>query len=85
MEPIDVLLGGEMKSPFVFYLCPTCFYACDSPDNMHEHPLLRVDPGRPGDDRRKPITDSQGRVLSAAPVWFYEAILASKAIPRITS
>jgi hypothetical protein len=60
---------------FAFYLCPTCFYASESPDIDHEHPLLRVDPGLPGDERRKPVTDHSGRILSAAPRWFSEAIL----------
>jgi hypothetical protein len=67
-----------MNISFAFYLCPTCFYASETPDNGHDHPLLRVDPGLPGDERRKPIMDSSGRILSAAPLWFHEALLQSR-------
>jgi hypothetical protein len=40
--------------------------------------LLRVDPGLPGDDRRKPVTDQNGHIFSPAPRWFYEAMLQAK-------
>ena len=68
-----------MNASLVFYLCPNCFYASDFPDESHEHALLRVDPGLPGDDRRKPITDRVGHILSPAPRWFHEAIFAAGA------
>ena len=64
-----------MNASLVFYLCPTCFYASETLDSSHEHPLLRVDPGLPGDERHKPVTDQNGHILSPAPRWFYEAIL----------
>ena len=67
-----------MKNSLVFYLCPTCFYASDAPDDGHEHALLRVDPGLPGDERRKPLTSRDGLILSPAPYWFYEALLQSR-------
>jgi hypothetical protein len=73
--------GGTMIASFAFYLCPTCFYACESPAKEHEHALLRVDPGLPGDEKRKPVTDRNGRILSAAPRWFYEAIREVKSDP----
>jgi hypothetical protein len=63
-----------MNASIVFYLCPNCFYASETPDNAHEHALLRVDPGMPGDERRKPLTDRNGRILSAAPRWFHDAV-----------
>ena len=66
-----------MNNSLVFYLCPTCFYASDTPDG-HEHALLRVDPGLPGDERRKPVMDHDGLILSPAPYWFYEALLQSR-------
>lgn len=53
-----------MNAALVFYLCPICFYASEMSDNGHEHALLRVDPGLPGDERRKPITDPHGHILS---------------------
>jgi hypothetical protein len=71
---MNYLSGGTMNTSLVFYLCPICFYACGTPDEGHEHSLLRVDPGMPGDDRRKPITDQNGHILSPAPRWYYEAL-----------
>ena len=73
-----------MNTSSIFYLCPTCFYASDTPDNAHEHTLLRVDPGLPGDERRKPITDRNGQILSPAPRWFHDATIQSKVAPRKT-
>lgn len=64
-----------MNAALVFYLCPTCFFACEILDDDHEHTLLRVHPALPSDERRKPITDSSGRILSPAPRWFHEAII----------
>lgn len=66
-----------MNTSLVFYLCPNCFYASQTPDD-HEHALLRVDPGLPGDERRKPVMDQSGHILSPAPRWFYEAILQAR-------
>lgn len=71
-----------MNAALIFYLCPTCFYASETPDDSHEHALLRVDPGLPGDERRKPITDREGLILSPAPYWFYEAILQKRMVGR---
>jgi len=68
-----------MNTSFVFYLCPTCFYACADEDECHEHTLLRVDPGPPGDESRKPIADHSGKILSPAPLWFHEALLRARA------
>jgi hypothetical protein len=66
-----------MQTSSVFYLCPTCFYASQTPDDSHEHVLLCVDPGLPGDERRKPIMDRDGLILSPAPFWFHEALRQS--------
>lgn len=67
-----------MNDSIVFYLCPTCFYASDTADDGHEHGLLRVDPGLPGDERRKPVTDQSGHILSPTPRWFHEAFLQAR-------
>ena len=69
-----------MNASIIFYLCPTCFYAAELPDENHEHRLLRIDPGLPGDARRKPITDQNGHILSPAPRWFHEAARRAKAV-----
>ena len=71
-----------MNASSIFYLCPTCFYASELPDDHHQHTLLRVDPGLPGDERRKPITDQNGHILSPAPRWFHEAILGARVTPN---
>ena len=71
-----------MNNSLVFYLCPTCFYASEIPDDNHEHVLLRVEPGPPGDEKRRPLTDQNGHILSPAPRWFHEAILQAKVAPR---
>ena len=68
-----------MNNSLSFYLCPTCFYASETPDDSHEHALLRVDPGPPGDERRRPITDQNGHIISPAPHWFHEAIIEARA------
>jgi hypothetical protein len=67
-----------MNTSLVFYLCPTCFYASETVHDNHEHALLRMDPGLPGDERRKPVMDRGGLILSPAPYWFYEALLESR-------
>jgi hypothetical protein len=67
-----------MNDSLAFYLCPTCFYASKTPDDFHEHALLCVDPGLPGDEKRNPIKDHTGRILFAAPRWFYEAIIEAR-------
>jgi hypothetical protein len=70
-----------MNASVVFYLCPNCFYASESPDDGHEHVLLRMDPGPPGDERRQPVTDQHGHILSPAPRWFHEAVLQARIAP----
>ncbi len=67
-----------MNTSLVFYLCPNCFYASETSDEHHEHVLVRVDPGLPGDERRKPITDQNGHILSPAPRWFHEAMMEAR-------
>jgi len=66
------------NAPLIFYLCPTCFYACETREEDHAHPLLLVNPGPPGDAMRKPVLDRNGQMVSAAPRWFYEAVIRSK-------
>jgi hypothetical protein len=74
-----------MNASLIFYLCPTCFYASETPDDAHEHTLLRVDPGAPGDERRKPVMNRNGLILSPAPYWFYEALLQSRVASNVAS
>ena len=67
-----------MNTSIILYLCPHCFYASDVPDERHEHPLVRMEPGPPGDERPKPITDRHGQILSPAPRWFHEAVIQAR-------
>jgi len=67
-----------MNHSTIFYICPTCFYASDRASEPHEHRLLRVDPGPPNDERRRPVTDPNERILNPAPRWFYEAVLRDR-------
>jgi hypothetical protein len=67
-----------MNSKQVFYICPSCFYACETSDDSHKHQMLRVDPGASGDERRKPVMDRNGQILTPAPRWFHEALLQAK-------
>jgi hypothetical protein len=71
-----------MIAPLNFYLCPTCFFASETPDETHGHTLLHIDPGLSGDEKRKPVTDCNGLILSPAPRWFYEAISEVRMVPR---
>lgn len=71
-----------MNDSMIFYLCPACFYASATQDGEHEHPLLRVDPGQPGEERRKPLIDKEGRILDPAPRWFHEAVLRARMNPE---
>jgi hypothetical protein len=63
-----------MNNSRVFYLCSVCFNASERPAVCHHRPMVRCDPGQPGDDRRRPPADAQGRLKSHAPRWFLEAI-----------
>ena len=58
----------------VFYLCPTCFEVSETAGRCHDHTKVCCSPGRPGDERRKPLMDAAGQLKSPAPRWFLEAI-----------
>ncbi|HLE14031.1 MAG TPA: hypothetical protein VI776_04720 [Anaerolineales bacterium] len=36
--------------------------------------MLECVPGEPGDDRRKPVSDRFGNLVSRAPRWYLEAL-----------
>ena len=58
----------------VFYLCPICFRVCESEAECHEHVMILCDTGHLGDERRKPIEDRDGNLVSRAPRWYLEAV-----------
>lgn len=55
------------------YICPVCFRVCETQEECHEHKMIACDPGNPGDERRKPVVDRFGKLVSRAPRWFLEA------------
>lgn len=63
-----------MKSATAFYLCRMCFKVSETEVVCHDHPMVLVDPGEEGDERRKPLLDEEGRLKSQAPRWFLEAL-----------
>jgi hypothetical protein len=63
-----------MNPRYRFYLCPTCFTAQSTEDKTHLHIMLCCDPGTSQDQRRRPLIDDHGRVLTRAPRWFLEAV-----------
>ncbi|MDQ4077629.1 MAG: hypothetical protein M3220_15455 [Chloroflexota bacterium] len=63
-----------MNTQGTFYLCPTCFEVTESHAETHQHTMIEVKATAISDQRRQPVTDESGRVLSRAPQWFLEAI-----------
>jgi hypothetical protein len=63
-----------METSTTFYLCPTCFNISESARECHSRQMIRCDAGQPGDERRKPVINGDGRLHSHAPRWFLEAI-----------
>lgn len=62
-----------MDKNSVIYICPVCFQVCESERQCHEHLMVRCNPGPINSERRKPITDRFGNMVSRAPCWFLEA------------
>ncbi len=58
----------------VMYICPVCFQVCDSARKCHDHMMVECNPGEPGSDSRKPVTDRFGNMVSRAPRWYLEAL-----------
>jgi hypothetical protein len=58
------------------YICLSCFEVFREAPPVHPHKdsmLIQCDPGEPGDERRKPVTDPDGVLLTQAPRWYLEA------------
>ena len=62
-----------METSPIFYLCPKCFDVFEAEPANHRHAVLRIDTNQLDIESRKPLMDSQGNLLSAAPRWFLEA------------
>jgi hypothetical protein len=63
-----------MANEQVLYICPICFRVCETEELCHEHVMVLCEPGQPGDERRKPVTDKFGNLVSRAPRWYLEAV-----------
>jgi len=63
-----------MDQEQIFYMCPICFRVCESESECHEHRMVICKTGHPGDQRRKPVTDRFGNLVSRAPLWYLEAV-----------
>ena len=57
-----------------FYICPICFRVCETESECHEHIMVKCETGHPGDQRRKPVSDRFGKLVSRAPRWYLEAV-----------
>jgi hypothetical protein len=57
-----------------FYICPICFRVCETDEECHEHRMIECRPGELGEERRKPVADRFGNLVSRAPRWYLEAI-----------
>jgi hypothetical protein len=56
-----------------FYICPICFRVCENDIECHAHQLLECRVGGYEDDRRKPVKNRFGKLVSRAPRWYLEA------------
>jgi len=63
-----------MDQEQVFYICPKCFRVCETESECHEHLMVICETGHPGDEKRKPVIDNHGRLVSRAPLWYLEAL-----------
>lgn len=63
-----------MDQEKTIYICPVCFQVCETMRECHEHLMIKCKPGKPGSERRKPITDQFGNMVSRAPRWYIEAL-----------
>jgi hypothetical protein len=63
-----------MDADNAFFICPFCFQVCESERECHAHRMVECKPGKPGDERRKPIYDRDGNLVTRAPRWYLEAV-----------
>lgn len=63
-----------MEDETIFYICPICFQVCEDEKECHAHRMVECNPGEYGDDRRKPVSDRFGQLVSRAPRWYLEAV-----------
>lgn len=67
-----------MPDSALFYICPTCFTASKEDCFCHGHQMAECPRLDATDDRRKPPVDSRGHLRSRAPIWFLQAVQATR-------
>jgi hypothetical protein len=63
-----------MRECVGFYICPVCFATSEEPSEHHDRRMVHCEELPVGDDRLKPIINSEGDLKSDAPRWFLEAV-----------
>ena len=66
--------GLRMENEKILYICPVCFQTCESETECHAHKMIECNLGHFGDERRKPVIDNFGNMVSRAPRWYLEAV-----------
>ncbi len=56
----------------IFYMCSVCFRTSSQAEDCHNRPMLHCDTGCWGDDCRKPLAATSGRLLTRAPRWWLQ-------------
>ena len=55
-----------------FYICSTCFSTSEEPRECHGEMMIHCGSFAPGDERLKPLMDSEGNLITSAPRWYLE-------------
>ncbi len=64
-----------MPDEKVLYICHTCCRLFEQFPDSHEHgDVIECEIGDLGDERRKPLVDENGHIMTRAPRWYLEAI-----------
>ncbi len=63
-----------MNTDCIFYLCPTCFRTSEKAETCHGHVMICYRGCTLGDESLKPVLTRNGRLRSAAPRWYLDAI-----------
>ena len=61
-----------------FYICTVCFNTAESEQDCRGQTMLHCGTFQPGDERLKPLLDSDGELKSRAPRWFLERLQVNK-------
>ncbi len=62
----------------VIHICMTCHRVGEEPTSCHAGQSRPCDVGDPGNQRRLPLFDARGNLLTRAPKWWVEACFKAK-------